>query len=478
MKKHNNGFTLVELLAVIVILGILLLLAMPAVTSQIELSRKKAFTNDAQTIASAVKDDILMGDKALTSNNGFTYDMSQINNLLDKKLGKSPFGGNYKIASAKVDINNPTGRRSYTIRVCLIDDNGNGFGYNRYENLSTDTIVMGTADTTDNDCATFGINTAASVITKEIINSNNHNLKDQITEDNHEDFDNDNSQTSNTDNTEYRFVGDNTIVKNNYVYFNCSDTENQTRSTCDLYRIIGISNVDDGSGNIEQRVKLISVKTLKINDSDKVKWNESNSNDWTESSLQEYLNGTFYNSINPKYQELIGTARYYLGGAQLPKEDEDGFTPIDLYEYERKTANDADYKYFHSSHPDTTYWDGRIALMYASDYGYAAVSENVSCATTPLMHFDTGRCADNWLWNVNKNDEGDSLTPSWTLDQVTSRNDVFIIGNTGLDYTGGLANSSLSAYPVFYLSADAELFQDPSAPNEFGTYAHPYRLFK
>lgn len=471
MKKHTNtnGFTLVELLAVIVILGILLLLAMPAVTRQMELARKKAFTNDAQTIANAVKDDILMNDIALTETGDINYGKDKINALLDKKLGKSPFGGNYDKAQAEVNISKVSGKRSYTIRVCLIDENGNGFGYNRYENLSADTIVMGSADT---NCETMGINTGTSVIIKDIVNSTDDKNK-QITQEDHDNFDNDNSQTPNTDKTEYRFVGDNTIVKNNYVYFNCSDTKNQTRSTCDLYRIIGISNVDDGNGNIEQRLKLISVKTLKINGSDKVKWDDS-SNDWTESSLKEYLNGTFYNSINPKYQELIKPAKYYLGGAKVP----DDFSPKNIYDYERKSSNDVNYKYFHSSHQDTTYWNGKIALMYASDYGYAAVSENVSCEHTPLMSFNTGRCSDNWLWNINKNDEGDSLTPSWTLNQVTSRNDVFIIGNTGLDYTGGLGNSSLSAYPVFYLSADAELFQDPSAPREFGTYAHPYRLFK
>ena len=45
MKRNNKGFTLVELLAVIVILGLLMAIAIPSVTKYITQSRVKTLTS-------------------------------------------------------------------------------------------------------------------------------------------------------------------------------------------------------------------------------------------------------------------------------------------------------------------------------------------------------------------------------------------------------------------------------------------------
>lgn len=55
MKKDKKGFTLMELLAVIVILSVLILLAMPAVLRLMENSRKNSFLTEANSITRIAK---------------------------------------------------------------------------------------------------------------------------------------------------------------------------------------------------------------------------------------------------------------------------------------------------------------------------------------------------------------------------------------------------------------------------------------
>ena len=85
----------------------------------------------------------------------------------------------------------------------------------------------------------------------------------------------------------------------NYVYFNCSDYNNPTADTCELWRIIGVfNNITKGDGSNENLVKIIRVDSL-----GKYPWDNKfmggvigyGSNDWSTATLQQDLNsGTYY----------------------------------------------------------------------------------------------------------------------------------------------------------------------------------------
>lgn len=64
--KNKKGFTLVELLAVIVILGVLLLIAVPSITSVINNSKKNTFVSSAKMVAENV-DQLRIMDQYLGS---------------------------------------------------------------------------------------------------------------------------------------------------------------------------------------------------------------------------------------------------------------------------------------------------------------------------------------------------------------------------------------------------------------------------
>ena len=97
-----------------------------------------------------------------------------------------------------------------------------------------------------------------------------------------------------------RYIGAN---PNNYVYFNCSDYNNQSDSTCEKWRIIGVfKNLTKSDGTKEDLVKIIKDDRIANTyfgwDYKKkgvgTSTNDLGSNDWTDSQLMMMLNPTDY----------------------------------------------------------------------------------------------------------------------------------------------------------------------------------------
>lgn len=109
--KNDKGFTLVETIAVIIILGVVLSIAVPSITNVVKSTNKNRMISDAETFISEVKE-YVESDTIGNTPNDNKYKLVNIKS----KLSKSPYGGNYNMESSFVIINN----NSYT--VCLTDD--------------------------------------------------------------------------------------------------------------------------------------------------------------------------------------------------------------------------------------------------------------------------------------------------------------------------------------------------------------------
>ena len=290
--------------------------------------------------------------------------------------------------------------------------------------------------------------------------------------------------TTDLDGGNIRYYG---ASPNNYIYFNCSDYSNQSSSTCETWRIIGV---------FDGKLKLIRGSQI-----GKYAWDNKNKstgaesdfgkNDWTTARLMKLLNPSdyykvdsndnnlgqslYYNSASGKCysggdnatvdcdftntgiknditRNMIAETTYYLGGWNTNQ-----IYSNQIYGYERGTK-------VYSNRP--TKWTGKIALAYPSDYVYAA---DLSQCTKQLNSYNDSTCtSNNWMKTIitnNGNNYGWLLTPD-------SGHSYF----AWYVYSGGYVNHSNTACnavgvaPVLYLNSDISI-----EPGD-GSSSNPYRL--
>ena len=292
--------------------------------------------------------------------------------------------------------------------------------------------------------------------------------------------------TTSLDGGNIRYYG---ASPNNYIYFNCSDYSNQTSSTCEVWRIIGV---------FDGKLKLIKSESIGAyswdnKDTSTGAENDTGKNDWTTARLMKLLNPSnyykvdsndnnlgqslYYNSAsgkcysgqnnatvdcdftstgikNAETRNMIAETTYNLGGW-----NSNSVYSNQIYEYERGTT-------VYSGRPTT--WKGKIALAYPSDYGYAA--DLNQCKDKTLYDYDNRTCtSNNWMKAIitnNGSNTGWLLTP-----RSGSSSNAWYVNSGGFVSRDSIAYVAYGAVPVLSLSSELGIESGGD-----GSSSKPYKL--
>lgn len=402
--KRKKGFTLVELLAVIVILAVILVIAVPRITDVINNSKKASFESSAKTIISQAEKK-KMENEVLGNNN--PIECSNIANI-----------NNDDYASCEINFD-----ASGNAKITLI-------GKGKFEGLK---IVNGTKDNLSAVESTESTDTAVSYITN-LYNTDaaSNNLK-----------------KDNTDDANIRYYGEN---PNNYVSFND-----------ELWRIIGVfgNNVKlvrkDILGGLSWDTSESSVNTGRgINE-----WSEANLKEYLNTMYYGGTTVTCYNgrnnytttcpsaSLNENAKSMIDNHIWNVGAVEAKNVTD----TIAFYNAERGTQTGkicTSGDYCNDTITRTTSWTGYIALPYVTDWAYA--SSEVDCETN-MQKQDS---SNNYICKNNNWMHRSSYNSTWYLSPSADSSvayDAWIVFGDGV--AGGInASGSIVSAPALYLKSN------------------------
>ena len=410
MRKKKNAFTLIELLAVIVILAVILVISIPRILDVIETSKKDSFKNAAQLIADSAEKK-KASYKLLDKYEEITCkDVAKINDE-DYASCKISFDSE---GNAKVSIT----------------------GKGKFDGLK---ITNGTKE-----------NAEVKEITKPT-----HGMKATEYITNLLEYDGEGLKIDNTPDQNIRYYGSN---PNNYVLFNN-----------ELWRIIGVfgSNVklirNEKLGNLSWDSSESSInRGYGVNE-----WSQADLKNYLNTMYYEGTSVTCYNEKNNQTttcpsnkldetsKSLIDNHTWNIGA--IDKTDTTIVNPetfaintVSFYKAERGTTNgkicngrDA----CNDTVTRTTEWTGYIGLPYPTDYAYA--SSESDCETNMNagdIDFDNGifnmTCKkNNWMHHGTTMEIEDA---TWFMSPVA---DPDYAANVWYVLGGGLTNDSCAAYP-------------------------------
>ena len=427
--KKRSGFTLVELLAVIVILAVILIIAMPKITDTIKNSKIASFESSAKTIAA-------QAEKKLMENE-ILEDTGSINCSDVVKLNDT----DYDSCSITFDGN--------TAKVTLV-------GKGKFEGLK---ITNGTKDNaaaveTTGDSST---KTATEYI-KELYNDVSSRTANGLKKDN-------------TSDANIRYEGGN---PNNYVSFND-----------ELWRIIGVF------GDKIKLIRSEQLGILSWDGSDSSVNSGFGVNEWSQADLKEYLNTMYYggtsvtcydgndnkittcptDSLNSTAKSMINNYTWNTGAINFEDttivNQDDDIDTVAFYNAERGSVNGkmcTSGNYCNDIVERKTTWQGYVALPYVTDWAYASATDGCEINMQQKDSKSVYICKnDNWM---NYGNLTLYLSPSARSNGAYY---VCIVGGAGF-VARGYASAGEFVFPSVYLNSDVKITSGS------GTSSDPYIL--
>ena len=270
---------------------------------------------------------------------------------------------------------------------------------------------------------------------------------------------------------------------NNYIYFNCSDYNNQTSSTCETWRIIGV---------FDGKVKIIRGSQI-----GEYSWDSSASdvnsgygvNEWSQADLMKLLNSGYDSeSVGGSLYWNAGSGECYNGESNAKGSCD--FTSTGLKNAETRNLI-AETTYYTRGHNDVTIfvdamydkervsgtvitgvtptrtltWTGKVAVAYPSDYGYAA---DLSLCQKQLGSYNDATCtANNWMKNILGTSSCGWLLTPYSGDAYRA----WYVGSSGRVYDYGTgAYYARGVVPVLSLTSELDIGSGS------GTSSSPYQL--
>ena len=268
---------------------------------------------------------------------------------------------------------------------------------------------------------------------------------------------------------------------NNYIYFNCSDYSNQSSSTCETWRIIGV---------FDGKVKIMrgsQIGTYSWDTSDSSTNSGYGVNEWSQADLMKLLNsgydsesvgGSLYWNAksgicysrssngtkacdftstglkNDITRNMIAETTYYTRGY-----NDSGIYVDEMYDKERVSGTVYD-----STRKIS--WTGKVAIPYPSDYGYAA---DLSLCQKTLYDYDDSTCtANNWMKNIVTNN---GAVVGWLLTPYSgAAHRVWHVGSDSIVRYDYLAPDAAGVVPVLSLNSELDIGSGS------GTSSSPYQL--